>query len=66
MGDALTSREQRSSRSSARGRRTGRSRGELFVSEATVKTHLVHVYSKLGVADRAAAVASAYQQGILG
>jgi len=39
---------------------------ELFVSEATVKTHLVHVYEKLGVADRAAAVATAYERGILG
>lgn len=39
---------------------------ELFVSEATVKTHLVHIYTKLGVADRAAAVAVGYQQGILG
>lgn len=39
---------------------------ELFVSEATVKTHLTHVYEKLGVADRAAAVATAYDLGILG
>lgn len=38
----------------------------LFVSEATVKTHLVHVYDKLGAADRAAAVAIAYDRGILG
>jgi ATP/maltotriose-dependent transcriptional regulator MalT len=37
-----------------------------FVSEATVKTHLVHVYEKLGVRDRAAAVAAAYEQGLLG
>lgn len=38
----------------------------LFVSEATVKTHLVHVYDKLGAGDRAAAVARAYDLGILG
>jgi DNA-binding NarL/FixJ family response regulator len=39
---------------------------ELFVSEATVKTHLRHVYDKLGVPDRAAAVAAAYRKGLLG
>ncbi|MFC5748883.1 response regulator [Actinomadura rugatobispora] len=39
---------------------------ELFISQATVKTHLTHIYAKLGVKDRAAAVASAYDQGILG
>lgn len=39
---------------------------ELFISEATVKTHLTHVYGKLGVKDRAAAVATAYSRGILG
>ncbi|TJZ54322.1 response regulator transcription factor [Streptomyces piniterrae] len=38
----------------------------LFISEATVKTHLTHVYGKLGVNDRAAAVAVAYDRGILG
>ncbi|GAB3345288.1 response regulator [Modestobacter lapidis] len=37
----------------------------LFVSEATVKTHLVHVFAKLDVTDRAAAVATAYERGIL-
>ncbi|GLP71928.1 DNA-binding response regulator [Streptomyces sp. TUS-ST3] len=39
---------------------------ELFISEATVKTHLTHLYGKLGVKDRAAAVATAYERGILG
>jgi len=39
---------------------------KLFISEATVKTHLTHLYAKLGVNDRAAAVAVAYDRGILG
>ena len=39
---------------------------ELFISEATVKTHLSHLFTKLGVNDRAAAVAKGYELGILG
>jgi len=38
---------------------------ELHVSEATVKTHLIHIYEKLGVADRTAAVTTALRRGIL-
>ena len=37
----------------------------LFISEATVKTHLVHVYDKLGVDSRTAAIAAALQNGLL-
>jgi len=39
---------------------------KLFISEATVKTHLTHIFEKLGVSDRASAVATAYELGILG
>ncbi len=39
---------------------------ELFIGEATVKTHLTHLYAKLGTNDRAAAVAKAYERGVLG
>jgi DNA-binding NarL/FixJ family response regulator len=38
---------------------------KLFISEATVKTHLLHLYDKLGVRDRASAVAEAYRRELL-
>lgn len=38
----------------------------LFITEATVKTHLLNVYAKLDVNDCAAAVAEAYNRGLLG
>ncbi|GMA21490.1 response regulator transcription factor [Arsenicicoccus piscis] len=37
----------------------------LFVSEATVKSHLIHVFSKLGVDSRTAAVAAARAAGLI-
>jgi DNA-binding NarL/FixJ family response regulator len=38
----------------------------LFITEATVKTHLINIYAKLDVKDRAAAVAEGYNRGLLG
>lgn len=63
---ALTAREREVLVLVAMGRTNRAIAQQLFVSEATVKTHLIHVYEKLGVTDRAAAVATAYQRGILG
>jgi len=37
----------------------------LWISEATVKSHLLHIYEKLGVTDRTSAVTSALRRGIL-
>ncbi|WP_152364311.1 response regulator [Microlunatus speluncae] len=37
----------------------------LFISEASIKTHLVHIFDKLGVRDRAGAVGEAYRQHLL-
>ena len=37
----------------------------LFVTEATVKTHLVHIFAKLGVDSRSRAVAVARERGLL-
>ena len=37
----------------------------LFISGATVKTHLIHIFSKLGVDDRTAAVTIALERGVL-
>jgi DNA-binding NarL/FixJ family response regulator len=38
---------------------------KLLVSETTIKTHLLHIYTKLGVRDRASAVATAYKRGLI-
>jgi DNA-binding NarL/FixJ family response regulator len=49
----------------ARGATNREAAAKLFISEATVKTHLLHIYAKLGVNDRAAAVAEAFERGVL-
>jgi DNA-binding NarL/FixJ family response regulator len=38
---------------------------QLLVSEATIKTHVGAIFSKLGVRDRAGAIVFAYQHGIV-
>lgn len=38
---------------------------KLFISEASIKTHLLHIYAKLDVRDRASAVGEAYRRGLL-
>jgi len=38
---------------------------KLFISEASIKTHLLHIYEKLGVRDRAAAVVEAFRRGLV-
>nr|WP_026400437.1 response regulator transcription factor [Actinomadura rifamycini] len=49
----------------ARGSTNREAAAKLFVSEATIKTHLLHIYAKLGVNDRAAAVGAAFERGLL-
>jgi DNA-binding NarL/FixJ family response regulator len=63
--DALSSRELEVLRLVAAGFTNRESAQKLFISEATVKTHLLHIYAKLGVRDRASAVAAGYQRGLL-
>ncbi|WP_219471026.1 response regulator [Nonomuraea rhizosphaerae] len=49
----------------ARGATNREAAARLFITEATVKTHLLHIFAKLGVKDRAAAVAAAYERGLI-
>ncbi|MGY1583132.1 response regulator [Streptomyces sp. MN13] len=64
--DTLSAREREVLELVAKGTPNREIARELFISEATVKTHLTHLYAKLGVKDRAAAVAVGYDRGILG
>ncbi|MFJ4015025.1 response regulator [Microbacterium sp. NPDC090014] len=49
----------------AAGRSNSEVADELFVSETTVKSHLAHIFSKLDVTSRTAAVSAARRKGIL-
>ncbi len=64
-GVALSRREIEVVELVARGRSNSEIADELFVSETTVKSHLVHVFSKLDVTSRTGAVARARELGIL-
>jgi DNA-binding NarL/FixJ family response regulator len=61
----LTRRELEVLRLVAAGATNRAAAGKLFISEASVKTHLLNAYAKLGVNDRAAAVGEAYRRGLL-
>lgn len=63
--DRLTAREIEVLRLAALGETNKGIGRALHVSEATIKTHLKHIYAKLGVSDRAAAVAVALEQGLI-
>jgi DNA-binding CsgD family transcriptional regulator len=63
--EALTSREVEVLELVARGASNADLAAALFISEATVKTHLLHTYAKLGVDDRTAAVVAALERGII-
>lgn len=61
----LTEREQEILRMISEGKSLPAIAKELFLGVTTVKTHVQHVYEKLGVSDRAAAVAVAMRRGLL-
>ncbi len=63
--DALSERELEVLTLISQGETNRGAAARLFISEATVKTHLLHIYAKLDVNDRAAAVAVAYERGLL-
>jgi DNA-binding NarL/FixJ family response regulator len=63
--DTLSGRELEVLRLVAAGSTNRETAQKLFISEATVKTHLLHIYAKLEVRDRASAVAAGYQRGLL-
>ncbi len=63
--EALSSREIEVLELVAQGTSNRNIAGKLWISEATVKSHLLHIYGKLGASDRASAVSVAMKRGIL-
>lgn len=63
--DQLTEREHDVLRHMARGATNTEVAASLLVSEATVKSHVGSIFSKLGARDRAAAIVFAYDHGIV-
>jgi two-component system nitrate/nitrite response regulator NarL len=64
-GSLLSPREHEVLRRVAAGQSTPAIAGDMYLSTSTVKTHLRHVYGKLEVSDRAAAVATAMRRGLI-
>jgi two-component system, NarL family, nitrate/nitrite response regulator NarL len=64
-GPVLSEREQQVLRGFAQGLSVPQLARELFIGVSTVKTHTQRLYEKLGVSDRAAAVAEAMRRGLL-
>jgi DNA-binding NarL/FixJ family response regulator len=65
VAEAPTARELQVLAGVARGLTNAEIGRELFIGEATVKTHLLRAFGKLGVSDRTAAVTAALERGIL-
>ncbi|GAA3036872.1 response regulator transcription factor [Streptosporangium longisporum] len=65
LPDGLTRREAEVLRLIAEGRSNAEIAGTLFISEATVKTHINNLFAKAGLRDRAQAVTYAFRHGLM-